>query len=152
MKSIEYAENKLSAKMGEPQKLEKAHPNAPVKYDVEEVDTKISSSNLAGVTSKATEDSGDCDIDDTSCIADQQRVMKEALKLMASQSKQREDDKKAAAQPKEQKKDEPKPTETKKEEAKPAALVENKKEEPKPSVAENKPSEDQQKKDAAKAE
>jgi hypothetical protein len=71
MKSIEYAENKLSTKMGTPEKVAKSHANEPIKYDVEDVDTKIYSSHLAGVTTKATEDAGDCDINDDDCIADQ---------------------------------------------------------------------------------
>jgi hypothetical protein len=71
MKSIEYAENKLQSKMGEPQRVEQQNRNAPIKFDVEDVDTKINSSHLSGITSKATEDAGDCDINDDVCIADQ---------------------------------------------------------------------------------
>jgi len=71
MKSIEYAENKLSAKMGEPKRVEGENKNSPIKFDVENIDTKITTSNLSGITSKATEDAGDCDIDDDHCIADQ---------------------------------------------------------------------------------
>lgn len=69
--------------MGEPQKVEQQNRNAPIKYDVEDVDTKINSSHLSGITSKATEDAGDCDINDDICIADQQKVMKESLRLMS---------------------------------------------------------------------
>lgn len=100
--------------MGEPQRVERENRNAPIKFDVEDVDTKINSSHLAGITSKSTEDAGDCDINDDSCIADQQRVMRESLKLLAGQSKQREDEKK----PHEAKKEDLKSQETKKEEPK----------------------------------
>ena len=82
MKSIEYAENKLSTKMGSPEVMPKENPNAPVKYDVEDVDMKISSTHLSGVTSKTAEDLGDCDMKDDACIADQQSVMKASLKLV----------------------------------------------------------------------
>lgn len=70
MKSIAYAEGKLSAKMGEPERVA-TEKNQPVKYDVEDVDLKINSSHLTSVTKKSAEDLGDCDMKDDDCIADQ---------------------------------------------------------------------------------
>lgn len=61
--------------------MEKAK-NAPIKYDVEDVDLKINSSHLSAVASKAGEDLGDCDIKDDECQSAQQKVMKESLKLV----------------------------------------------------------------------
>lgn len=56
--------------------------NSPIKYDVEDVDLKINSSHLSSIATKAGEDLGDCDIKDDDCIAGQQKVMKESLKLV----------------------------------------------------------------------
>jgi hypothetical protein len=69
MKSIAYAEGKLSAKMGEPERVA-TEKNQPVKYDVEDVDLKINSSHLTSVTKKSAEDLGDGDRKDDDSIAD----------------------------------------------------------------------------------
>jgi hypothetical protein len=68
MKSLEYAENKMHVKLTTPEQMAKTNPNAPIKYDVEDIDLKINSSHLAAVTKKSSEDLGDCDIKDDECI------------------------------------------------------------------------------------
>ena len=67
MKSIAYAENKLNAKMGTPQKVQTSR-NQPVKYDVEDI-SQINSQHLGSIANENGQDLGDCDIKDEDCIA-----------------------------------------------------------------------------------
>ena len=92
MKSIEYAEKKLNHELGTPKQVERAK-NSPIKYDVEDVDLKINSSHLSAIATKAGEDLGDCDIKDDDCIAGQQKVMKESLKLVDQGNQNKNKDK-----------------------------------------------------------
>lgn len=56
MKSIAYAEKKIGAKMNTPKKVrDPDQPNAPVKYDIENVSTHIDFQNLNSDGSPATE-------------------------------------------------------------------------------------------------
>jgi hypothetical protein len=66
MKSIAYAENKLNAKMGTPNKLPTGK-NQPVRYDVEDI-AQIKSEHLGNLSNEG-QDLGDCDIHDEVCIA-----------------------------------------------------------------------------------
>lgn len=143
MKSIAYAESKLGAKMGTPQRVA-TQKNQPVKYDVEDV-AQVKSEQLGSMASETGQDLGDCDIKDEECIAKQHKVLaeaakvndpKKAVKVEAAQANSTSQAKPAAVAPKpdtipekKESKPEAKAEEPKKVEPKPPAEV--KKEEPK---------------------
>lgn len=84
MKSIAYAENKLNAKMGTPQKVVSAK-NAPVKYDVEDM-SQINTQHLGSLVNADGQDLGDCDIKDEECIAKQHKILADAAKGIDSKN------------------------------------------------------------------
>lgn len=70
LESLKYAENKLGKKMATPHVLPKEHAFAPVKYDVEEMQTgqdmKLMKKD-ATIQQKADDVMGNCDLDDAEC-------------------------------------------------------------------------------------